>query len=120
MDINKWVPLSEEQIVEEIKLFIENLADFTGYLYSDHIINLLPEVQGQFPEAKEDILALIDRFFKLSQEDKETFIVGRRMGIFNRIADLKPNYQVEETKKYLKQKFGSIDRGVHEFLKNYI
>jgi len=45
--------LSDEEIIAEEKLLIENLDGITSQFASDHVLNLLEELEGTFPEAKE-------------------------------------------------------------------
>jgi radical SAM superfamily enzyme YgiQ (UPF0313 family) len=78
---------TDEEIVEEEKIFIENL-DCQSNFISDHITNLLQEIEGKLPEDKEKILATIARFQSLSPEEKQNFKLGRRLGIYERLDDL--------------------------------
>jgi radical SAM superfamily enzyme YgiQ (UPF0313 family) len=80
--------LSDDEIVVEERLLIENLEGITSTFVSDHILNLLEEVEGKFPEEKEKMLALIDRYLVLSPEEKTNFRLGRRAGIYRSLDDL--------------------------------
>ena len=82
-----FVRATDEEIVEEEKLLIENL-DCHSYFVSDHITNLLQEVEGKLPEDKEKMLATIARFQSLSPEEKHNFRVGRRVVIYTYLDDL--------------------------------
>jgi radical SAM superfamily enzyme len=85
----RFVKLNDLEMVREIRLFIDSLDGITSMIVSDHILNLFEEIQGRFPEAKTDILAVLDRFLSLSgPEDQCRFQVGRRLGIFSRMADM--------------------------------
>ena len=84
----RFVKLGDTETVREIRLFIESLDGITSMITSDHILNLFEEVQGRLPEAKPEILALLDRFLALPEMDQCRFQVGRRMGVFTRLADL--------------------------------
>jgi radical SAM superfamily enzyme YgiQ (UPF0313 family) len=79
---------SEEEIVREERLLIENLDGITSILVSDHILNLLEEVEGQMPEDKEKILAVIDRYLALNDRDKLIYAFGRRAQAYRSTADL--------------------------------
>ena len=99
LTVNKRMPLyqevqnggfaraTEERIIEEARLFIENLKCNSNYV-SDHINNLLQEVEGKLPRDKERMLAVIERFQKLPAEEKINFKIGRRAGIYVRLDDL--------------------------------
>jgi hypothetical protein len=81
-------PLPEEEIVGEIRLFIESIEARDTMVTSDHVLNLLEDVAGRLPGDKAAMLAAIDRFFALSPEERLVFRVGRRRGIYRRIDDL--------------------------------
>jgi len=83
----KFVRATDEEIVAEEKLLIENL-DCRSYFISDHITNLLQEIEGQLPEDKDKMLAVIDRFQSLSAEERQNFRLGRRIGIYASLDDL--------------------------------
>jgi biotin synthase-like enzyme len=82
-----FIRATDEEIIEEEKLFIEHL-DCQSNFVSDHITNLLQEIEGKLPEDKEKMLASIARFQSLSPEEKLNFRVGRRIGIYNQLDDL--------------------------------
>jgi len=82
-----FIRATDEEILDEEKLLIEHL-DCHSYFVSDHITNLLQEVEGQLPQDKEKMLASIARFQSLSPEEKHNFRVGRRVGIYNQLDDL--------------------------------
>jgi len=81
-------PLGDEEVVEEIGRLIGGLEGITSTLVSDHVLNLLEELEGAFPEAKAGLLATVERFFALSAEERLVFRVGRRKGIYRRLDDL--------------------------------
>jgi hypothetical protein len=83
----KFVRSTDEEIVAEEKLLIENL-DCHSYFISDHITNLLQEIEGQLPDDKDKMLAVIDRFQSLSDEERQNFRLGRRIGIYAALDDL--------------------------------
>jgi hypothetical protein len=83
----KFIRSTDEEIVAEEKLLIENL-DCHSYFISDHITNLLQEIEGHLPQDKEKLLEIIDRFQSLSDEERQNFRLGRRMGIYAALDDL--------------------------------
>ena len=82
-----FIRATDEEIIEEEKLFIERLDCHSNFV-SDHITNLLQEIEGKLPEDKEKMLATIARFQSLSPEEKQNFRVGRRLGIYTCLDDL--------------------------------
>jgi hypothetical protein len=83
----EFVRSSDEEIVAEEKLLIENL-DCPVQIVSDHMINLLPEVEGKIPEEQGKMLAIIDRFQSLQPQEKDIYKLGRRLGIINSLDDI--------------------------------
>jgi hypothetical protein len=83
-----FVRLNDEEIVEEEKVLIENL-DCHAYFVSDHITNLLQEIEGKLPDDKDKMLAVIALFQSLSPDERHNFRVGRRTGIYGQLDDMK-------------------------------
>jgi radical SAM superfamily enzyme YgiQ (UPF0313 family) len=84
----EFQPLDEETILREIRLFFETLEGITSEVVSDHVLNLLEELEGKLPRDTKRIIGVIDRFFNLSPEERMIFRLGRRMGIYRRLDDL--------------------------------
>lgn len=82
-----FVRATDEKILDEEKLLIQNL-DCQSYLISDHITNLLQEIEGKLPQDKERMLNTIARFQALPAEERINFRVGRRVGIYTYLDDL--------------------------------
>lgn len=80
--------LSDDEIVAEERLLIENLDGIHSRFVSDHILNLLEELEGDFPEAKDRMLATIDRYLALDRAERENFRLGRRSGYYRSLDDL--------------------------------
>jgi histone acetyltransferase (RNA polymerase elongator complex component) len=84
----RFTPLSDDDTAREIRLLIQSLDNIGSTLTSDHIMNLLPEVEGTLPHDKEAMLAVIDRYLALSAEDRLLYRLGRRGGAIQGLADL--------------------------------
>jgi biotin synthase-like enzyme len=78
----------EDTIVREIRLMVENLDGISTTLVSDHVLNLLEEVEGTLPKDKERILGIIDKYLCLPDEDRLLFQLGRRGGALRNLDDL--------------------------------
>lgn len=76
----RFIPLSDDETVAEIRLFIALLDGISSRLVSDHIRNLLEEVTGKLPEDKDAMLAIIDRYLAMPAEERLLFRLGRRGG----------------------------------------
>jgi len=118
-----FVRATDERIVEEERLLIENLTCSSNFV-SDHITNLLQEVEGKLPEDKEKMLAVIDRFQSLPPEDRTDFILGRRMGIYTSVDDLDDLHRrdvVEKAKGRLNSEGNGIDdKVIYSLMERFI
>ncbi|MCX5992860.1 MAG: radical SAM protein, partial [Chloroflexi bacterium] len=79
--------LAEDEIVREIGEFISKL-DFTGELKSDHILNLLPELEGKFPEAKQACIDTVERYLEMPLKERLNYRLGRRAGLYEKLNDI--------------------------------
>jgi radical SAM superfamily enzyme YgiQ (UPF0313 family) len=86
---------TEDEVVKEIAVFIEDLQ-VTSYLKSDHILNLLMEVEGKMPEDKAKCLDIIDKYLSLGDEERLSFKIGRRAGLYNALGDLSDSYKHDQ------------------------
>lgn len=93
---------SEDEIVREIGEFVGGL-EFTGELKSDHILNLLPELEGKFPESKQRCLDTIDRYLSMPLQDRLNFRVGRRAGIYEKLNDIFDTAKYQKVEEAVKR-----------------
>ncbi len=84
----RFNPLDDEGIVREIRILLDSLAGIDSSIISDHILNLLEEIEGRLPEDKGRLLGIIDGFLALPADDRLVFQLGRRLGRYRRLADL--------------------------------
>lgn len=94
---------SEEEIVREERLLIDRLEGITSTFLSDHILNLLEDVEGRFPEEKEKMLKTIDRYLTLSKEEKITFNLGKRMNYFRTLDDFYNPARINKAEQTLRR-----------------
>jgi len=116
--------LSDDEMIEEQKLLIENLDGITSTFTSDHILNLLEELEGKFPEAKEHMLAVINRYLALSQSERENFRLGRRAGFYRSLDDME-NSELRSRvdaimRRIEKQHPGELDRVISELMESFL
>lgn len=115
---------SENEKLAEIRLLIENARNCTGILASDHIINLLQDIQGRLDADRIKMLSIIDAYFALQESDQKIFQLARRSGMATRPGDLEllPSEQLEK----LALLAGSItdeanwDRKMNDMISNFI
>lgn len=120
MTEGRWMPLTEEEKVREIKACLERLNGITSTVQSDHVMNLLEDVAGKLPEEKRRMLEPIDLFLSMSPSDREAFVVGRRIGRYRYVSDYVRADDVEAIRRNLIREFGSVDRAILEILPNFV
>ena len=75
------------EVAQELRDLLEALGDARLELRSDHVLNLLPDLQGSLPADSERLLAMLDEFLALPPAEQGRFAVGARLGLFRRLAD---------------------------------
>lgn len=80
--------MTDEETVREIREFVNALDLERTTLASDHMLNLLQELEGILPEDKNLLLGIIDRFLSLPERERKLYIVGRRTGLMAALDDL--------------------------------
>jgi radical SAM superfamily enzyme YgiQ (UPF0313 family) len=115
---------TEEDILQEERFLIESLDGITSWIKSDHVLNLLEEVDGKLPGDKEKMLKIIDRYFALSDEERFVYRFGRRSGIYRSTDDLQDELTYFKMKKTIKEmeskEPGSVEKTISLLLENYI
>jgi radical SAM superfamily enzyme len=113
---------TEDEVAKEIGVFIENLQ-VTSHLISDHTLNLLMEVEGKMPEAKEKCLNIINSYLSLPDEERLNFKFGKRAGLYNSLADLSDSSKhdrIEQAIKHLTAQGSNIDEAIFKLKDSFI
>jgi hypothetical protein len=79
---------TDVETARELLLFLESLCGITSAIRSDHILNLLPEVDGQLPRDQARLMGIVSGFLKLEPELQFIYRVGRRLGLMSGLDDL--------------------------------
>ena len=117
-----FIRSTDEEIIEEERLLIEHLECHSTYV-SDHITNLLQEIEGELPKDKGKMLASIDRFQALPSDEKANFMIGRRVGIYTELDDLndiRRREVVEQVMHRLSRNGNEIDKTTHTLMEGFI
>ncbi len=122
---DKFVPLHDDEVVREIRLMIENLEGITSTLTSDHIMNLLEDVEGTFPQDKPKMLKVIDDYLNLPDHERLLFRLGRRGGALRRVSqlnDLSLRTKLERALEDLKKEgeYESVEDVINDLGNRYI
>jgi radical SAM superfamily enzyme YgiQ (UPF0313 family) len=113
---------TEDEVVKEVALFIETLQ-VTGYLKSDHILNLLMEVEGKMPEDKRKCLNIIDKYLSLPDGERLNFKVGRRAGLYNKLDDLNDSCKhdkIEQAMRHFKAQGSDVEEEIFRLKNSFI
>jgi len=113
---------TDDMLVEELRLFIENLEGITSTVTSDHIMNLLEGVSGKLPEDKEKMLTVIRNYQELPEPERIIFRVGRRGGAYGSIDDLQRDPATYQKIKNLTQDIMAKEgtEGVEKFITDMV
>lgn len=101
--------LDDEEMVDELRLMIEGLECESSFV-SDHINNLLQEVEGKLPEDKDKMLAVIDRFKALPDDERTNYRIGRRARIYDSLDELDDKHKHEVVERIVDE----LRRGNHD------
>ncbi|HUW63211.1 MAG TPA: radical SAM protein [Spirochaetia bacterium] len=116
-----FVPLSEDEQVEEIKTLLEGLDPYNGHLVSDHILNLLGEVEGLLSRDKERMLDMCRRYLALPSSERLLYRLGRRLGDFNSLSDLSgPRRAQMEERLQLLQSHGGVEETITRLKRRFV
>ena len=95
---------TEKNIIEEQHLLIEGLDGVSSYYVNHHAVDLLMEVRGQLPEDRPRLLAILDRYLALPEDERINFTLGRRLGYYRCLDDMKN----QDVKGFVDMKVGEV------------
>jgi len=84
----RFEPLDDVGVAREIRVLLAGLEGCTGTIRSDHVLNLLEEISGKLPDALPALIAVVDRFLEMDPDERDLFVVARRLGMVRRLDDL--------------------------------
>jgi histone acetyltransferase (RNA polymerase elongator complex component) len=120
----RFSPLSDDDTVREIRRMVASIDGVHSTLTSDHIMNLLEEVEGAFPQDKPRMLAVMDRYLAMPPEERLLFRLGRRGGALRSLDDLNDpatRQRLQEAMQdLLAQTNGDLERLITELGDQYI
>jgi hypothetical protein len=114
---------TDELVLRELQLFLESLKGITSTVANDHIVNLLPEVEGRLPQDKDRMLEVFHRYWNLSPNQRMVYRVGRRLGYFSRLSDLNDPVRSRHVAQVCQQNAitpENVDAFTQELLRRYI
>ncbi len=86
---------TDEGTAREVKLLLENLR-VTSTIVSDHILNLLEEIEGKLPWDMPRLLAVVNGYLDMPEERRANFRLGRRLGHYRTLGDMEDKRRFAE------------------------
>jgi radical SAM superfamily enzyme YgiQ (UPF0313 family) len=111
-----FIPLTDDEAAEELRLLVDHLEGISSTVTSDHIMNLLEDVSGALPQDKGKLLAAIDAYRFLSPEDKLIYRFGRRGGAYRSVKDMKDLVLRHKIERAVEEVRTTHPEGVDSFL----
>jgi len=111
------------ETAQELLRFLESLSGVTSAIRSDHILNLLPEVDGQLPQDQERLIGIVRAFLALDPELQFLYRVGRRTGMLSGLAELEDVdllSQVEAVCRRYRITADTVDLVTDEMMRRFI
>lgn len=94
------------EVAQELRDLLEQVGDARFRLVSDHMLNLLQELEGQLPRDRDRLVALLDEYLGWPRADQAAFAVGVRLGVFRRLAD----YDDAARREALRERFAGYEQ----------
>lgn len=107
----------------EMLLFIENLEGITSKVVSDHILNLLQDLEGELPGDREKMIAQLEIFLSLAPAEQVLYRVGRRRALFLGLSDLLDPHRREAAERLCRELGATpanVDEITDELVKRFI
>lgn len=75
-------------VARELLMLVEHLDGITSAVRSDHILNLLGDLEGDLPGDKQRMIGVLRGFLEMEPERQRLYQVGRRLGILSGTGDM--------------------------------
>ena len=109
VDAGTFVPMTDEEIVAEIRLLVSCLDEIHSYFScGDYSPNLLMQVNGYLDEKRADMLSELDKFLSLTPEQKKVYSLIRRSNSMNYPVEIVLD---EKVMKELMPEIEKLERG---------
>jgi radical SAM superfamily enzyme len=110
VDQGLFQPLKDNEVVLEIRWLLEHLNEMPSHFRcGDFSLNLLMHVDGYLDKDKEHLLAELDSFLSLSEEDQKAYSLLQRSGYYN--VDPSHMIQNEDLMTQLREKLKELETG---------
>jgi len=118
VDAGIFLPMTDEEIVAEIRLLVSCLDEIHSYFScGDYSPNLLMQVNGYLDEKKADMLSELDKFLSLTPEQKKVYSLIRRSNSMNYPVEIVLD---EKVMKEVRPQIEKLERGDPDGFNRYI
>ncbi len=117
---------TDDMIAEEIRVLVDTLDNITSTLTSDHIMNLLEEINGTFPQDKQKMLDVIQSYQSMSDNERVIYRVGRRGGAYRSTRDVESDpvtrIKIENHIREIREQNGEngLEQAISDMVDQYI
>lgn len=114
---------TDVEVVEEILTFVEELKGITSIVKSDHILNLLGDLEGVLPDDQGHLIGIARAFLALDLDHQRLYQVGRRLGVFSGLSDmqdLRPLARAERACRELGVTSDNADEVIDQLMVRFI
>jgi hypothetical protein len=114
---------TDVETAQELLLFLESLSGITSAIRSDHILNLLPEVDGQLPQDQARLMGIVQDFLNLEPELQFIYRVGRRLGLMSGLDDLDDPGKIARVQAVCREyglRPGDVDAVTDDLMRRFI
>ena len=118
-----FVKQTDAEIAREIQTLLDNLHDISSWIASDHVLNLFGDLEGKFPENIYPMREKLQEFLNLSPHDQMVYQVGRRIGYFQGLSDMRKEdsmRHIEATCERLGITPENVDTVIADMMKRFI
>jgi hypothetical protein len=95
----------------------------TSVILSDHILNLFADLGGTLPHDKNQMLSILHSFLDMNSEQQILFRLGRRLGIFETLDDMRDTRKTDRTRQIASNEgitAENIDRVIDRLMERFI
>jgi hypothetical protein len=122
-DEGRFRKAGDVETAREILLFLERLDGIGSTIVSDHVINLIQDLEGKLPEDRGHMIAGLQAFLALDPQQQMLYRIGRRQGLFLGLSDmLDPRRRAlaERARRELGVTEANIDDVTNELVKRFV
>jgi hypothetical protein len=117
-------PMNDLEVARELRTLLAGLTDMSSTVRSDHVLNLLEEIDGTLPDDLPAMLGTVDRFLALPQDLSDAFVIGRRVGLLRSLDDLDDPTAVSHAQaiaaRIRAQYDGPVDAALAEIMTGFV